>query len=118
MDQDVTVGDLDEWRAEIEELELVMPTRFGTPDMKRRHADLRKMVDQATARLMAQPDIQALVDLPRSEERLRAAWAGWSISTRRTWIRRLVERIEVHPPSARRGPATDVESRLSPIWKI
>jgi hypothetical protein len=116
---EVTVQELDDWREERDELELmILPTRFATDEHRRRLAELREMVDQATARLMAQPDLQELTDLPRTEDTLRATWASWSISTRRSWLRRLVERIEVNPPAERRGPATDVESRLSPVWKI
>jgi DNA invertase Pin-like site-specific DNA recombinase len=114
---EVTAQDLDDWRREIEELELVMPTRFGTPDMKRRHDDLRRMVDQATARLLAQPDLQALVDLPKSESKLRARWAAWTMAEQRVWLRRLVERIEVKPATTR-GRGSDVESRLKPVWKF
>jgi DNA invertase Pin-like site-specific DNA recombinase len=113
-----TAEELDEWRAELGELEQVMPTRFGTEDMKRRHADLRRMVDQATSRLMAQPDLQAFADLPRSEDQLRERWSSWSLEARRVWIRRLVERIVVNPVEVRRGPATDVESRMSPVFKL
>jgi DNA invertase Pin-like site-specific DNA recombinase len=110
--------ELDEWRAELDDLDLVQGTRFYNEEMRRRHVQLRGMVEKATAQLMIQPDLQAMADLPRSEELLRAAWESWTISARRTWIRRLVHRIEVHPPATRRGPATDVESRLVPIWKM
>jgi hypothetical protein len=86
--------------------------------MKRRHQELRRMTDQATAQIAAQPDLQALMDLPRAEEQLRAAWQSWSLETRRTWIKRLLDRIEVKPAGPARGPASDVESRLSPVWRI
>ena len=85
--------------------------------MRRRHDDLRQMVDQATARLLAQPDLQALLDLPKSEEALRARWATWPIADRRAWLRRLVERIEVRPAMTR-SRASTVEERLDPIWKL
>jgi DNA invertase Pin-like site-specific DNA recombinase len=114
---DATVEELDEWRAEVSELDQVQGTRFYTDQMKVRHADLRRMVDQATARLMAQPDLQAFADLPRTEDALQARWSSWTTAQRRVWLRRLVERIVVHPPTARRGPATDVESRMEPIFK-
>jgi site-specific DNA recombinase len=114
---EVTAQELDDWRREIEELELVMPTRFGTPDMRRRHDDLRRMVDQATAQLMARPDLQALLDLPRSEKKLRARWDAWTIAERRIWLRRLVETIVVKPATTR-SRGSDVESRMDPRWKI
>ena len=112
-----TVQELDDWREEIQELELVQPTRWYDEEKRNRHAQLRRMVDQATTRLMAQPDLQALVDLPRSEEQLRARWSSWSISTRRSWLRRLVEKIDVMPATIK-GRGSDVESRLEPIWKL
>jgi hypothetical protein len=114
---EVTAQELDDWRREIDELELVMPTRFGTPDMRRRHDDLRRMVDQATTRLLAQPDLQALGDLPKSEEKLRERWQAWSIAERRVWLRRLVETIVVKP-AASRSRASTVEDRLDPIWRL
>jgi DNA invertase Pin-like site-specific DNA recombinase len=109
-----TAEDLDAWRDELLDLEQVQGTRFYTDQMKRRHQELRRMTDQATARLMAQPDLQELMSLPRAEDELRAAWESWSLETRRTWIKRLVEKIVVAPAQGQ-GQATD---RLHPAWKI
>jgi Resolvase, N terminal domain len=114
---EVTVQELDEWRAEMADIETVLPTRFGTPDLQRRHDELRRMVDEATARLMAQPEIQAMLDLPRSEDALRARWDAWSIAQRREWLHRLVERIDVKPATAR-SRHSDVEARMEPKWRI
>jgi DNA invertase Pin-like site-specific DNA recombinase len=114
---DVTAADLDAWRAEADELEQVMPTRFAPPNAKERHAELRRLVDQATTQLLAQPDLQALIDLPRSEDALQARWAAWSTADRRVWLRRLVERIEVQPATSR-SRASSVEERLNPIFKM
>jgi DNA invertase Pin-like site-specific DNA recombinase len=111
--EDVTVEALDTWRAELLELEQVQGTRFYSDAMKRRHDELRRMVDQATTQLLAQPDLQAMMDLPRSEAALRARWAAWDIAQRRVWIRRLVHRIEVKPATVGR-----VEERLEPVWKM
>jgi DNA invertase Pin-like site-specific DNA recombinase len=113
-----TAEELDDWRAELNDLDQVQGTRFYNEQMRRRHEELRKMVDTATAQLMAQPDLQALVDLPRSEVQLRERWERWDIATRRAWLRRLVHRIEVRPAGPARGPATDVEARLAPVWRI
>ena len=114
---DVDAQELDAWRAEADELDQVQGTRFYTDEMRRRHAELRRLVDRATAQIMAAPDLQALVSLPRSEAALRAAWSRWSVAERRTWIRRLVERIEVRPATGH-GEASDVESRFSPVWLL
>src|SRR4029453_1357355 len=113
--EDATAEDLDNWRAELEDLDQGQGTRFYTDTVAARHQELRRMTDQATARLMAQPDLQALVDLPRSEEQLRARWSSWSITERRSWLRRLVERIEVKPATSR-SRASNVEDRLEPRW--
>jgi DNA invertase Pin-like site-specific DNA recombinase len=114
---DMTADLLDDMRREIDELELVIPTRFGTPDMQRRHDDLQRQVREATGRLMAQPELQALIDLPKSEAKLRAAWDGWSVAERRTWLREVLHHITVLPAHAHhRG--SDVEARLDPQWKV
>jgi DNA invertase Pin-like site-specific DNA recombinase len=114
---DVTAADLDAWRAELDDLDQVQGTRFYSDAMKRRHDELRKMVDQATSRLMAQPDLQALIDLPRSEGQLRERWSSWSTTTRRAWIKRLVSTVVVHPATAK-GRASVIEDRLDPRFLI
>ena len=114
---DMTAEALDEMRAELGELEQVMPTRFAPPDARQRHARLQRQVREATAHLLAQPELQALVDLPRSEAKLRAAWDGWSVAERRAWLRRVVECIVVKPATAQ-GRASKVEARLDPRWKV
>jgi DNA invertase Pin-like site-specific DNA recombinase len=114
---DMTADLLDDMRREIEELEAVIPTRFGTPDMKRRHDDLQRQVREATRRLMAAPELQEMLDLPRSEAALRATWDGWSMAERRAWLRRILHHITVQPADAHhRG--SDVEARLDPQWKV
>jgi DNA invertase Pin-like site-specific DNA recombinase len=114
---DATAADLEDMQAELGELEAILPTRYGTPDLVRRQAELRRLVTAATARLMAQPELQALLDLPQSEDRLRAAWAAWTVPERRTWLRRVLSHITVLPAAVHhRG--SDVESRLAPVWKL
>jgi DNA invertase Pin-like site-specific DNA recombinase len=117
LSKNVSAAELVEWRQEAAELEQVQGTRFFTDAMERRHDELRRMVDQATAQLLAQPDLQALVNLPKSEGKLRDRWTSWSIAERRAWLRRLVETIAVKPATGR-GRASDVESRLEPVWRI
>jgi DNA invertase Pin-like site-specific DNA recombinase len=114
---DMTADLLDDMRREIDELELVIPTRFGTPEMQHRHDDLQRQVREATGRLMAQPELQALIDLPKSEVALRAAWDGWSVAERRAWLRGVLHHITVLPADAHhRG--SDVEARLDPDWRV
>jgi DNA invertase Pin-like site-specific DNA recombinase len=114
---DMTADLLDDMRREIDELELVIPTRFGTADMRKRHDDLQGQVREATGRLMAQPELQALIDLPKSEAKLREAWDDWSVAERRAWLRRVLHHITVLPSHAHhRG--SDVEARLDPQWMV
>ena len=114
---EVTAQELDDWREELGELDQVQGTRFYNEEMRRRHAELRRTVDQATARLMAQPDLQALMDLPRNEDALRAAWERWTVAGRRAWLKRVLDRIEVRPAMAK-GGASVIEDRLGPVWWI
>jgi DNA invertase Pin-like site-specific DNA recombinase len=114
---EITAERLDDWRQEIVELEQVLPTRFGTEHMKRRHAELERRVRAATARLLQQPELQALLDLPKAEAKLRAAWDGWTIPERRAWLRRVLEHITVKPAAVHhRG--SDVGARFDPEWKV
>lgn len=114
---EATAAGLDDMRAELGELEQVLPTRFGTDVHRRRHDELRRLVRQATTRLLQQPELQALLDLPKSESGLRAAWSAWTIAERRAWLKRLLESITVKPATAHhRG--SDVEGRLDPVWRV
>jgi hypothetical protein len=112
---EVTAAELDDWRAELDDLDQVQGTRFYSDAMRRRHDELRRMVDQATSRLLAQPDLQELMDLPRTEEALRARWSSWSITERRAWLKRLISTIVVHPATS---SASSTEDRFDPVWKL
>jgi DNA invertase Pin-like site-specific DNA recombinase len=112
---ELTVEQLDNWRAEIDELELVLPTRFATPDMRRRHDDLQRMVRDATTRLLQQSELQALLDLPKSKAKLRNRWQAWTITERRAWLRQVLECIIVKPATTR-SKASAVEDRFDPCW--
>jgi DNA invertase Pin-like site-specific DNA recombinase len=112
-----TAEELDEWRAELDDIEQVQGTRFYNEQMRRRHAELRRLTDVATAKLMAAPELAEMQSLPRSEDELRAAWMRWSVATRRQWLRRFLVRIEVRAATSR-GPGRDVAERLEPVWRI
>jgi hypothetical protein len=118
LQEEISVEDLDAWRREIEELETIAPTRFYGENEKCRHDDLRRMVDAATARLMTAPELEAMLELPQSDDRLRARWSSWTVPQRRTQVRRIFDRIEVRKAGPTRGPRSDVESRLVPVFKI
>jgi len=114
---EATAEDLDDWRQEIVELGQVLETRYGTDEHRRRRAELERIVRQATARLMAAPELQAMLDLPKTEEKLRDRWSSWSIIERRAWLRRVLDRIIVKPATAR-GRASNAEDRLDPRWRF
>jgi site-specific DNA recombinase len=113
---DATAEELDDWREEIQDLDQVQGTRYYSDTMRERHAQLRRLVDQATARLMAAPELEEMLDLPKSEDELRAAWESWDIAARRRWLRRILVKVEVRPATVR-SRASAVEDRMSPVWK-
>jgi DNA invertase Pin-like site-specific DNA recombinase len=114
---DTSAEQLDDWRAELADIEQVAGTRFYDQAMRRRRDDLQRMVREATTTLMQQPELQQLLNLPRSKAELRAEWDGWSVAERRAWLRRILHHITVLPADAHhRG--SDVEARLDPRWKI
>jgi DNA invertase Pin-like site-specific DNA recombinase len=114
---DMTADLLDDMRQEIDELEQVIPTRFAPPNAKERLAQLQRQVREATGRLMAQPELQEMLDLPKSEAKLREAWNGWTVTQRRAWLKRLLESIVVKPATTR-GRGSNVETRLDPQWMV
>jgi hypothetical protein len=116
---EVTLAQVEEWRQEIDDIETVLPTRFGTDDMRARRDELARLVRQATAGLLQRPDLQALVDLPKSEEKLMERWESWSTAERRQWIKRVFERVAVRPaPPGTHHRGSDVGARMEPVWRI
>jgi DNA invertase Pin-like site-specific DNA recombinase len=116
---EVTVAQVEEWRQEIDELELVLPTRFAADIHRQRHDELQRMVRQATAGLVQRPDLQALMELPRAEAELRAAWEEWTVPEQRVWLRRVLHHITVLPaPPGHHHRGSDVESRFDPKWRL
>jgi DNA invertase Pin-like site-specific DNA recombinase len=116
---EVTVAQVEEWRQEIDELELVLPTRFAADVHRQRHDELQHLVQQATAGLVQRPDLQALMELPRAEAELRAAWEEWTVPERRVWLRRVLYHITVLPaPPGHHHRGSDVESRFDPKWQL
>jgi hypothetical protein len=116
---EVTVAQVEEWRTEIDELELILPTRFAADVHRARHAELQRLVRQATAGLLQRPDLQALLDLPKSEAKLRAAWEAWTVPERRVWLGRVLDHITVLPaPPGTHHRGSDVGARLDPVWKV
>jgi DNA invertase Pin-like site-specific DNA recombinase len=123
---DTTAEQLDDWRAELADIKQVAGTRFYDEAMRRRRDELERLVREATARLMAQPDLQAMIDLPESEAALRALWAtepdgtpapgSWSVAERRAWLRRILHDVTVLPADAHhRGSDVEARPRLAHV---
>jgi DNA invertase Pin-like site-specific DNA recombinase len=114
---EATSEQLDEWTAELDELETILGTRFGTDEHQRRHDELRRKLRNAQARLLARPELQELSDIPRSEADLRATWDRWSMAERRKKLRLLLRSVTVKSIGrGRRG--YDAGERFDPDWKI
>jgi DNA invertase Pin-like site-specific DNA recombinase len=117
LEGEVTVQQIDAWREEIGELEQVLGTRFAVDAHRARHTELQRLVRQATAGLLARPDLQALYDLPRSEDTLNARWDGWTVQEQRVWLKRVLSHVTCRPaPGVGRG--YDVSKRLEPHWRL
>jgi DNA invertase Pin-like site-specific DNA recombinase len=116
---EVTLAQVEEWRREIDDIETVLPTRFGTDAMRERRDELARLVRQATQGLLQRPDLQALVDLPRSEDQLRERWEAWTVAVRRTWVKRVFESVAVLPaPPGTHHRGSDVGARMRPVWRL
>ncbi len=113
---DVTAEQLDEWRQEVDDLETVLKTRFGADVHRIRLHELQRLVRQATTRLLQRPDLQELLDLPKTEEELRKAWGGWDVAQRRRKLKLLLNHIRVLP-AGRTGRRFNGR-RLDPDWKV
>jgi DNA invertase Pin-like site-specific DNA recombinase len=114
---DATAEQLDEWRQERDELALILPLSIAEDKHRARHAELERIVRDSTARLMERPDLRALLDLPKSEAKLRDAWSSWTVAERRAWLKRVLEYVTVHRATTT-GRASDVAARLDPKWRI
>jgi hypothetical protein len=115
---DVTPEQLDRDRVELVDYE-ALPARFRTKETDARHAELRRRIREAEARLHAQPDLAALLDLPRTEAELRASWESWDVPERREWLRRVLEYVIVKPaPPGTHHRGSDIGARLDPRWKV
>jgi serine recombinase len=108
---------LDRWQAEISELETVLSTRFGTDEYQWRYDELQRKLKSAQARLIARPELQEFLDIPRSEKELRAAWAGYDVAERRRKLRLLFHSVTVRP-IGRGSRGYDPAQRLVPDWRI
>jgi DNA invertase Pin-like site-specific DNA recombinase len=114
---DLTPQQLDALREELGDYE-ALPARFQTTETRTRRTELQRLVRQATAQLLARPELEELSDLPKSEDKLREKWESWSIEQRRHYLRAVLEYVYVLPaPNAHTG-RFDGDSRLDPRWRF
>jgi DNA invertase Pin-like site-specific DNA recombinase len=116
LDGGATAEQLEEWKAEISDLETMMTTRFGTDDHKARHDELHRRVRIATRQLLARPDLQILMDVPKTKDKLREDWASWDVTRQRRVLKALLRSVKVKP-SGRTGRRFNPD-RLEPDWRI
>ena len=112
---EATTEELDAWQAEITDLQTVLSTRFGNEEHERRHDELQERVKRAERRLLARPELQELLDLPRTEATFRNAWDNWTVPERRKRIKLLLRSVTVR--AVGRGGRSNSD-RLVPDWKI
>jgi DNA invertase Pin-like site-specific DNA recombinase len=117
---DVTPEQIDAWKQEIDELELILQTRFGMRDHKVRHDELQRHVRTATATLLERPELEELLDLPKTEGKGREAWESWSVDRRRRYLKAMLRCVWVlpAPKGHRTGRNFDGKTRLDPDWRV
>jgi len=80
----------------------------------RRELDAR--IADAEEALARQPQTRFLVDLPRGEEELRAAWQEWGLGVRRRVVRMVLRGLVITPP--KRGLPRFDPDRVDPDWRV
>jgi site-specific DNA recombinase len=80
----------------------------------RRELDAR--IADAEEALARQPQTRFLVDLPRGEEELRAAWQEWGLGVRRRVVRMALRGLVINPP--KRGLPRFDPDRVDPDWRV
>jgi len=80
----------------------------------RRELDAR--IADAEEALARQPQTRFLVDLPRGEEELRAAWREWGLGVRRRVVRMALRGLVINPP--KRGLPRFDPDRVDPDWRV
>jgi DNA invertase Pin-like site-specific DNA recombinase len=113
---EATTQELDEWDAEISELQTILGTRFATEQHQARHDELQRRLRHAQIQLAARPELQQLMDFPRTQEAFKTAWDRWDTPERRTKIRLLLNKVTVNAVGKKTGRFDP--DRLDPDWKI
>jgi hypothetical protein len=116
---EVNPKELDAWRADLEELEPIVGSRFATQAQRDLYAELDRKVKEATQRLLVQPDADTLASLPTAADKLRQEWERWSLAERRAALRVVIESITILPAKLgkRQGSRLDVD-RVKPTWLL
>jgi len=93
--------------------------RIGTEEWLAQRDVVAARIDAAESKLdeTRTEDGEALASLPRDPDTLRALWEGWTVETRRTWLRRVLDGVVVRKATTR-GRGSDVAARLAPRWRV
>lgn len=114
---DPTAEQLDRDRHELKELaRLKGQGRFTIEEWLALRDPIQRRIRDAEAKLDARPDVGVLVDLPKSEDKLRQAWARWPVERKRRVLNAVLDYVTVLP--AGRGGRRQVTDRLRPHWKF
>jgi hypothetical protein len=113
---EATMQELDEWEAEIGELQTILGTRFATEQHQARHDELQRRLRSAQIQLAARPELQQLMDFPRTQEAFKIAWDRWGVTERRTKIKLLLNKVTVNAVGRITGRFDP--DRLDPDWKL
>jgi DNA invertase Pin-like site-specific DNA recombinase len=109
-----TSEQLADMEAELIELETILGTRYGD-QYRSRYEQLQQAVQEAHRRLLARPELQQLMDLPRTREAWQTAWDSWDVPERRKRLKLLLHKITVKAV----GKASGFDpSRLVPDWRL
>jgi DNA invertase Pin-like site-specific DNA recombinase len=113
---EATTQELDDWEVEISELQTILGTRFAAEQHRARHDELQRRLRNAHIQLAARPELQQLMDFPRTQEAFKAAWGRWDVSERRTKIKLLLNQVTVNAVGKSTGRFDP--DRLDPDWKL
>jgi hypothetical protein len=79
-------------------------------------ACMKRRLRSAQIQLAARPELQQLMDFPRTQEAFRAAWERWDVPERRANIKLLLHKVTVKAVGKITGRFDP--DRFDPDWKL
>ena len=86
------------------------------PEYLSARGELDARIADAEEALARQPQTRFLIDLPRGEEELRAAWQEWGLGVRRRVVQMALRGLVINPP--KRGLPRFDPDRVDPHWRV